>query len=43
MGSFVEVARESISSVEEDLWQDIEMAVDSGATNAHRHHRRRCL
>ena len=27
-----EVTRESISSVEEDLWQEIEMVVDSGAT-----------
>ena len=32
LGSFIEVTRESISSVEEDLWQEIEMVVDSGAT-----------
>ena len=32
LGSFIEVARESISSVEEDTWQEVEMAVDSGAT-----------
>ena len=32
MKSFVEVARASINTVEEDIWQEIEMAVDSGAT-----------
>ena len=32
MKSFVEVARASINAVEEDIWQEIEMAVDSGAT-----------
>ena len=32
LGSLIEVARANINSVEEDSWQEIEMAVDSGAT-----------
>ena len=32
MGSLVEICRESINSVDKDEWQEVHLAVDSGAT-----------